>query len=318
MALSDLEVFNEYTYSAMTEVLMQQIDLFNAASGGAIVLAASAHQGDFSDTAFYAKIQDLVRRRNVYGSGDLARKQLEHLVDTSVKVAAGTPPVELTPAWWTWIQRNPEEAGAVYGQQLAKDMLADMLNTSIMAYVAASINETEIRHDKPGGTATYADLLTGASKFGDHSGDLRLWVIHSKPMFDIWGTSLANNERLFTFGTVNVMTDGFGRPIIMTDSPALVEPGGTPIYRTIGLTPGAIYVGQNNDFYQNVETSNGRENIERTIQSEWTFQVGVKGYSWDKTSGGASPNDMALASAANWNRYSTDHKSLAGVLVRTQ
>ena len=38
MALSDLQVYSETAYSAMTEVLDQQIELFNAATGGCIQL----------------------------------------------------------------------------------------------------------------------------------------------------------------------------------------------------------------------------------------------------------------------------------------
>ena len=38
MALSDLAVFNEELYSTMTEVLAQQVDKFNAASRGVLVL----------------------------------------------------------------------------------------------------------------------------------------------------------------------------------------------------------------------------------------------------------------------------------------
>lgn len=317
MALSDLEVFNEWTYSAATEVLRQQIDLFNEATRGAVILQSTAHTGDFSDRAFYALIADLVRRRNVYGSGSLSAKTLRHLLETSVKVAAGTDPLEMDPAWWTWIQRSPEEAGAVYGQQLAVAMMADMLNTGLLGFVAASMNETDIRFDKTGSSATYSDLLTGASRLGDRAAEMGVWVAHSKVMFDLWGTALANQERLFVFGSVAVTTDGFGRPVIMTDSPALVEDDPT-IYRTLGMVPGAIVVGQNNDLFQNVDTSNGNENIGRTIQSEWTFNLGLKGYSWNKGSGGASPNDAAIGSSANWERFATSKKDLAGVLVRTQ
>ena len=74
MALSDLAVYSEYAYSSFSEVLRQQIDLFNSATGGAIVLQGAAHQGDFSDVAFFAKVTGgLVRRRNAYGSGALSR-----------------------------------------------------------------------------------------------------------------------------------------------------------------------------------------------------------------------------------------------------
>lgn len=316
MALSDLAVFSEYTYSAMTEVLAQQVDLFNAASGGTILLASAAHEGDYSDVAFWAKIQGLVRRRNAYGSGAVAEKNLEHLIDTMVKVAAGTPPVRVDPGQFEWIQRNQEEGGAVYGQQLAKDTLADMLNTALLAYVAALTGEADVYEDKSGADTTFPTLLSMSAKFGDRSNDLVAWAMHSKSLFDIFGTALANTAGLFTFGTVNVRQDGFGRPFIVTDSPSLINATPDPDKHYIaGLTAGAIRVDMNGDFTQNVETKNGDENIIRTIQSEWSYNVGIKGYSWDKATGGKSPNDAALGTAANWDRYATSHKDTAGVLA---
>lgn len=317
MALSDLAVFSEYTYEAMTEVLAQQVELFNAASGGTILLRSAAHEGDYSDVAFWAKIQGLVRRRNAYGSGAVAEKNLEHLIDTMVKVAAGTPPVRVDPSQFEWIQRNQEEGGAVYGQQLAKDTLADMLNTALLAYVAALTGETDVYEDVSGSATNFKTLLGGASKFGDRSGDIVAWAMHSKTLFDIYGVALDNSAGLFNFGTVNVRSDGFGRPMIVTDSPSLIATAPTPDeYYVAGMVRGAIRVDMNGDFVQNVETSNGDENIIRTIQSEWSYNVGIKGYSWDKSSGGKSPNDAALGTANNWDRYATSHKDTAGVLLQ--
>lgn len=320
MALSDLAVFSEYVYSSLSEVIAQQVELFNAASGGAIVLRQAANEGDYSDIALWAKVAGLVRRRNAYGSGAVASKELEHLLDTMVKVAAGTPPVNMPPSMFTWIQRNQEEGGAVIGQQLAGDMLGDMLNTAIMAYVAALSGEADVTHDYSAtGTLSLPVLNTGASKFGDRANDLRAWVLHSKSMFDMFGAALANTEALFNFGTVNVRQDGFGRPFVITDSSALVNTTPTPdVYRTLGLVTGGIIVEANNDFDDNIETSNGDENIQRTYQAEWTYNLGIKGYSWDKTSGGKSPNDAALATANNWDRYATSHKDTAGVIVLSQ
>lgn len=319
MGLDDFEVFNDFTYTTTTEVLRQQIELFNAATGGAIILEAADNTGDYTDSTLYAKIEGLVRRRNVYSNAAVAAKEMQMLLDTSVKVATGTPPVQIDPTWWTWINRAPDEAGIIYGRQLAVDMMADMLNTGIMGLVAAMLNDAEIQHDGSGATADYGDLLTGTSKFGDRSNEIRVWVAHSKPMFDIWGTNLANSAQLFTFGSVSVRTDPFGRPIVLTDSPALINTGPTPDnYYTLGLVPGACRVEQNNDFLQNIETNNGFENIRRTIQSEWTYNLSAKGYAWDKTSGGHSPNDAAIASSGSWDRFATSHKDLPGVLVITQ
>ena len=319
MALSDLAVYSEYTYTAFTETLAQQVDLFNAASGGALILRSGANQGDYSDTAFWAKIQGLVRRRNAYGSGAVAEKNLEHLIDTMVKVAAGTPPVRIDPGMLNWIQRNEEEAGAVYGQQLAKDTLADMLNTALLVFVAATIGEADAYLDKSAGDTTFNTLLEGSALFGDASSNISSWAMHSKSMFDIFGVALQNSNALFNFGTVNVRQDGFGRPFVVTDSPSLINIAPTPDTHYIaGMVPGAVVVEMNGDFTQNVETKNGDENIVRTIQSEWSYNVGAKGYTWDKATGGKSPNDAALGTANNWDRTASDVKNTAGVLLQVK
>lgn len=436
MALSDLAVFSEFVYSAKTEVLRQQIDLFNGATNGAIVLRAVEHTGDYSDEAHWAKISGLVRRRNPYGSGAVTAKNLAHLVDTMVKVAAGTPPVNVPPGMFEWINRSPEEGGAVIGQQLAKDTLADMLNTSIMAGVAAlsgvaavvtdgsiaakgtlsplsiplntetvtigtkvytfqtaltnvdgnvligasattamanlasAINLTAgagttyaaattihptvsanggnpliITAKTTGiggnGIATTETLTNGAfgaatlqdgkavsaagqttfnlaqSLFGDAYQDILVWVMHSKPLFDIYGGALENAANLFTFGQVNIRQDGFGRAFVISDSPALVTASSPIIYNTLGLTSNALTVHEQDDFTDNLSTINGDENILRTYQAEWSYELGIKGFAWDKTNGGKAPNDAAIAVATNWDRFATSHKDLAGVLIRT-
>lgn len=319
MSLSDLAVFSEYVNTAQTEVLRQQVDLFNAATRGAIVLRSAAHSGDYSDTAFWAKISGLVRRRNAYGSGAVSPKDLAQLVDTMVKVAAGTPPVNIDPGMFKWIQKNPEEGGAVIGQQLAVDTLADMLNTGILCSVAALSGVTANVADGSGATATAGSFNAAQAKFGDAYQSIAVWVMHSKPLFDIFGAAFTNTEGLFSFGNVAVRTDPFGRSFVVSDSPALIDVTPNPdLYMTLGLVPGAVQVHQNGDFTDNIETSNGDENIARTYQAEWSYEVGVKGFAWDKDNGGKSPNDAALGTSSNWDRYATSNKDLAGVLLKTR
>jgi hypothetical protein len=90
MALSDLAVFQEYAQTTMTETQDQAIDKFNAATRGGIILVSRAHEGDFSTTSIWAKLSGLVRRRNAYGSGAVSPLTMSQLLNTSVKVAAGT------------------------------------------------------------------------------------------------------------------------------------------------------------------------------------------------------------------------------------
>ena len=323
MALSDLAVYSEYAYSSMTEVLRQKIDLFNTATGGAIQLRAAAHQGDYSDVAFFAKISGLVRRRNAYGSGNVSEKNMAHLVDTMVKVAAGTPPVRLDPGQFKWIQQNPEVAGAALGQQLAVDTMADMLNVGLGASYAALSAQTAVVYDATGNTSpentlSFGNLNNGQAKFGDQASTISAWVMHSKPMFDLYGKNLTNSASLFTYGNINVMRDPFGKLLVMTDSQNLVIAGTPNNYAVLGLVPGAVIIDQNNDYTANEEAKNGDENIIRTFQAEWSYNVGVKGFAWDKANGGKSPNDAALLTATNWDKYATSHKDLAGVVVKVK
>lgn len=319
MALGDLEVFNQYTYESLTETIAQQVELFNEAAQGTIVLRQAANQGDYKDTAFWKNITGLVRRRNAYGSGSVNAKDLEHLLDTSVKVASGTPPVNMPPSQFTWIQRSPEEAGIVIGEQLAKAMLQDMLNTGILAAYAAMVQTTAILFDNTGqspDTLTYTALQKGAAKFGDRSDAISAWVTHSTPFHNLMTSNLANSGSLFTFGTVNVKSDPFGRPFIISDTPSLIDTVANPdTYHVLGLVPGAIVIEQNNDFVQNIDTSNGDENILRTYQSEWTYNLGIKGYAWDK-GGSHSPNDGAIGTSTNWDKYASDNKDGPGVIVK--
>jgi hypothetical protein len=317
MALSDLAVFSDYVYTAQTEVLAQQIDLFNSASMGTIMLATKAHVGNYDDTVFWAKVAGLVRRRNPFGSGAVAEKVLAQLVDTMVKIAAGTPPVRIDPGMMKWIQREPAEAGAVIGQQLAGDTLADMLNTAISATSAALSGVAGVNYDGTAGVATPSIFNNGQALFGDRYTDIAAWVMHSKPLFDIYANAITNAAHLFTFGTVNVKRDPFGRPMIISDSPGLFIDLATDQYVGLGLVPGAVRIDQNADFTDNVQTLNGDENIKRTYQAEWSYELGIKGFTWDKVNGLAAPNDAALFTSTNWDKIVTSIKDLAGVRVRS-
>jgi hypothetical protein len=321
MSLSTLKVFSQYAYTSMLELIAQQIALFNAATRGALTLRTAANQGDYSDVAMYQRISGLVRRRNAYGSGAVTHKELTMLLTSSVKVAAGTPPVDIDPHWWQWIQRSPEEAGVVLGKQLAEDTMQDMLNTAIAGLVAAvGAQSTNLYDHTATGTPTLNVLQKGAAKFGDRAQDLVAWILHSKSIFDIYDVSLTNSNTLFTFGTVKVVEDGFGRPLIVTDSPGLTYEVAGPAtrYNILGLVSGAALVEQNNDYTENIETKNGDENIQRTYQAQWSYNLGLKGFTWDKTNGGASPTSAALATATNWDKFATSSKDLAGVLIKVQ
>jgi hypothetical protein len=318
MALSDFAVFNEYAYTAVTEILDQQIENLVTASEGTILMPAAAPVGDFNESAFFARVAGgLVRRRDPYADGTVAEKSLAMLTDREVKVASGTPPMRIDPGMFRWIQQDPQLAGVTIARQLAPDMMADMLNTGLGVTKVALANDaaTNVRNivGETDENVTFTELTKTASLMGDRSSEIRAWVMHSAPMHGIYVGNLQNNERLFTFGSINVLRDPFGRIMIQSDSPALVdEEAGELEYSILGLTPGAITVTRNNDFDSAESNETGRENLKRTYQAEWSNNYGIKGYAWG---GAKAPSDAALLTSANWDRIATSIKDLAGVML---
>lgn len=320
MALSDLQIFSEYLYSAMTEVVAQQVALFNSASDGTIILGASAHQGDYSDSTFFQAVE-MVRRRNAYGSSAIPSTVLTQALETGVKVAAGTKEIYLNPSEMRWIQQNPAVRGAAMGQQLAKQTMEDMLNTSVAATYAALANVgSTVTYDGTGAspdTLTPAMLNLGAAKFGDRSSEIRAWIMHSYSVHNFYGNAITNTNVLFNYGTINVVRDPWGRLFIVSDIPSLFAAGSPNLAYVLGLVPGAIQVGQNNDFDDNWQKFNGYENIKQSYQAEWSYNLNIKGFAWDKSNGGASPTDAALTTGTNWDKIATSVKDLAGVIIKS-
>lgn len=324
MALSDLAVFTDYARTAKTEVLQERVELFNRATDGAIRLSTRPVSGDFSEEAFYGAVSGLVRRRNPYGDGAVAEKVLAQKTDVMVKIAAGTPPIRIDPAWYAWIQRDTREAAAAMGQQLARQQVADMINVAVGSAASAIANVGgSLINDisgNAGAAALPSPLALGntAFKFGDALSRIAVWVMHSKSWNDLYGNALTNAERLFDYGNVGVVRDPLGRRYIMADLSALTVAGTPMKFRTLGLSEGAIEIEDQDDFFDNWSRTNGNENIKQTYQAEWSYMAGIKGYSWDKTNGGHAPTDASLFTGTNWDLIATSIKDTAGVMLISQ
>ena len=315
----DIQVFNKQTHTVMTEEIAQDVNKFNGASNGTIILNTNSFGGDFDIQSSFKAISGLVRRRNAYGSGAIQSKKLEQMLGVAVKVAAGTPPLDWERQQYTWTQQNPELAAITIGKQLAKARIADQLNTGVAAGASAIGGQAAATHGDGTTDISFRLLNKGSAKFGDRSSAIRSWIMHSTSIHNLYDNALANTEQLFTYEGVNVVRDAFGRVFVVTDAPALVgAAGGEAIYNTLGLVEGAIEVADNGDFYQTITEKTGGENISHQYQAEWSYNVRLKGYSWDIANGGKSPNDAALATATNWDLIASDIKDTAGVLVKSK
>ncbi|MGV2894172.1 major capsid protein [Achromobacter sp. AGC78] len=316
MSLSQMQVFNKYMMPAIIETLGQQIQKFNAASGGAIMLSTGGWEGDFLQESFYAAIHSARRRVDRYATnGTATPTDLTQLKHSSVKVAGGFGPIRFEPGQMTWLNKPTAEGIEVASRNFAEALLQDQLNTAIAALVASISNQAAATNDVSATLGlTYSALNDAHAKFGDSSSLIVANVMTGQVYHKLIGQNLANAQQLFQYGAVTVV-DILGKTVVVTDAPALYATGTPNLQKVLGLVSGAATVTDAGDVITNIDTVNGKERIETTMQVDYTFGLGLKGYTWDEANGGKSPTDAELATGTNWDKVATDIKHTAGVIA---
>ena len=313
MALSEMQVFNEYILPATVETLAQQIEKFNGASGGSLTLTMGGFDGDFYQKSFFESLEAAQRRVNRYAAqATVNPTDLSQLRADGVKVAGGFGPIRYEPAQMTWLRQPTAQGIEVASTNFAKVLMKDQLNTAIAALVAATMGSTDT--SKTVATElNYSVINDSHALFGDSSGNLIAEVMNGAMYHKLVSQNLTNTAQLFQFDSVRIV-DILGKIVVVTDAPALYDSTNS-LYRVLSLVSNAAVVYDAGNLVSNIETTNGNTRIETTMQVDYDFGLALKGYSWDQTTGGKSPSDAAIATSANWDKTATDVKSTAGVIA---
>jgi len=317
MALSDMKVFNEYVMPATIETLGQMVEKFNGESGGAIRLTTEGFDGDFYQESFFAAIHSAQRRVDRYAAqGAASATDLSQLQKNGVKVAGGFGPIRFEPSQLTWLQKPTAEGIEVASRNFAEALLKDQLNTAVACLVAGIENQgaTTTIDVSATGACTYGTMNSAHALFGDSSSNIVANVMNGAQYHKMISQNLSNGAQLFVAGNVQVV-DILGRPVIVTDAPALYVAGTPNKNKVLGLVDGSAIVYDGGDVISNIETTNGQTRIETTMQVDYSFGVALKGYSWDTANGGKSPTDAELATGTNWDKVATDIKHTSGVIA---
>ena len=316
MAIGDFQEFTDHAYQAFLNTTQQQYNLWNGATKNALVMDSDAlFSGDYKQESAFENLASLVGNRDPSSTAAASEHALAELLKVDVKMGYGTPNIAYTNTSFDWTQRDSAMAGTLFGNNIAEGAMLYKLN-SILTLLVASM-DADVTYDGTAAVAKLESLNEAAGKFGDRRSDIACWIMHSKSLGDIYGQSLANANRLFTFGNVQVMEDGFGRPLVMTDSTALkFDSSGTDHYHQLGLVQGAATVSTTSTprIFQELDLS--QENAKMKMKTEGDFGMGIKGSTWNTAV--AKPNDAALALATNIPRISgVGLKDTAGVICTT-
>ena len=319
---TDMKVYDPRVQGGYREKLYQNIDAFNAASRGAIVLAAESKAGDYDYRAFWKQLTGIATRRDTTSISAATALKTAQGEMVGVKVNRKIGPVDVALDALRKIGIDPRDDAAQFalGEQVADATTNERVNTGLLAIAAALRSKAGVTYTGTGdtvGTLTSDKLVKGMAKRGDASADVIMWIMHSKAFFDLFGEQLARDVG----GIADVLlfegTPGsFNRPVLVTDSASLVvDNAGTNNYTTLGLAAGALTVTDTESEYITNDIVTGLENLVFRMQGEYAYNLDVLGCAWDVANGGKNPTGTAVGTGTNWDLVAADNKGLGGVAI---
>jgi uncharacterized protein YjdB len=310
---SDLIIYNDQVQTAYLERMQDVLDVFNAASNGAIVLRNEMIPGDFTNAAFY-KVPGSVAHRNVNSTATVNGQ----IIDADEMVGVKTPwkygPYETTEEAFKRRARSVEEFSQLIGQHMADATLDYMIQAVFAALTAAIGSNTPMVAQGDWVLDGKKVLTKGMRKFGDRAGRIAIFAMDSTVYFDMVDQAITEKiyeEAGFVIygGTPGTM----GKPVLVSDK--------IPEDLIFGLQAGAAQVIESQPPGVRSYNIDNQENLAIGYRAEGTFNIDLLGYSWDTVgspAAPANPNLTQLGSGANWRKYATDNKATAGVLIEVE
>lgn len=325
---SNMKIYDPALQAGYAETVAQNLKVLTEKANGAIIVEDAAAPGDYLKSAFFKLPSGGVSRRITSGTGatatatDITVSQGENV---DVRLSRRIGPFGITDDALRKIGSTPEGISFALGKMIAEQVLQQELNDALLA-ARGAINKTDTTNDISGATTlnklSRVALMGAQQKLGDAASAVVCWVGHSKPYGDLLTEAITP-----TAGASDILTQVaiFGaqpptmnKPFLVTDSASLVLDATVDKYFTLGLTQGAIRIRLDTQLTGIVLAKiTGQANLINRLQGERDWFLGIKGYAWDNTNGGANPDDTALVSSTNWDLVASSIKHSAGVCVKS-
>lgn len=325
---ADFKIYDSQFQAGFWEGVQQQIDIFNGASAGTIVLENYDIKGYFEQAAF-DQLTDAIRIRTLSSVADVSDTKMSQAELVGVKVNWAQGPVAMTRDAFIKAARDPGQFSLVLGQQLGQLVPQLQVNAACAslfgAVTVASAAATAGVYDQGalsvGGTVSYKGLVTGLAKLGDRMNSVAAWLMDGATYAALMGDALSTYMVPNVAGAVvaNGSAPTLGKPVIITDASYLkVNPASTLSDRSLiyGLVPGAVRVRVSEPPAALTMPVLGKTNILYRFQAEGAFTVNIRGCAWS-TGAGHNPALSDLA-ADNWLLVASSIKGGPGVVIKTK
>jgi len=316
---ADMKVYDDLVNGAYIERVAQNLNALNAASNGAISLQNESLVGYYARDAFIELGGDVEERDPTDNDAvtDVAFSQDESI---SVKIFRSYRRA-FTLTAFRILGKTPQEASIAFGQQLADKAMADKINTGVAAAAAALSQHASVVYDiSASETVSHENVNVALGLLGDASNRVQALVMNGATFHKLIGSTFSTDTIYAGLGVQIVQgpsSMAFGRPIVVTDAPAL-SIASTPIDQVVlGLTSSAIMIKEPGGPTTFSEQVTGRKNLMIRLQAEWDYNLGIKGHKWD-TNAGSAPAAATIATAGSWDLVATSLKDGPGVYLRVK
>lgn len=303
---SDMIIYNDLAQTAYLERLQDVLEVFNASSGGALILRNELIEGDLRKRSFY-KIGGTLGHRNVNSDATVAGIKIGADEAVGVKTPWKYGPYETTEEAFKRRARSPEEFSMLVGQDMADAALDYYIQTAFAA-LGAAIGANANMVATGSFAVDHKKVLTkGMRKFGDRFNRIALFAMDSATYFDLVDDAI--DQKIYEEAGVVIYGGSpgtMGKPVLVSDK--VTEE------RIFGLQVGAVSVTESQAPGVRSYPVNTQENLAIGYRAEGAFNVDIMGYSWKDTAG-VNPNLAALGAGANWRKHATSDKATAGVLI---
>jgi len=307
---------------------VEQVDIFNAASAGAIVLESDparqmALGGDFTDTARWKPVGSIVSHRDNDNPGNTVDiKKLEMTGGKLVRQTLGCGPVSVTDIQTRKAGQEFDMNSAMVnlGAQFADSKILAIRNNLLAAAVAGVSNVSEhvlsMARGKTAGAkvnASFANINTLLAKMGDAREDIAAFLMPSAVFADLVGDSISNYQfdRVAGVTIYQDVVQAFGRVVIVADVPALTSTQTSNYYTEyglVGLGAGALRATIIHDAGLELQRDILRESSVTYVRGDFGVEYEIYGLKWNSATD--NPTDAELATAGNWATDYNDHRRL--------
>ncbi|WLS93598.1 Ig domain-containing protein [Gilliamella apis] len=306
---NDLIIYNDLAQTAFLERRQDNLEVFNTASNGAILIDNELIEGDFRKRAFY-KVGGTIESRDVNSTNKKQGKKIGAGETVSVKVPWAYGPYETTEEAFKRRGRDVSEFSEVVGIDVADATTEGYVKYAIHSLIAAIESNPSMITTADIATDGKKTLTKGLRKYGDKFERVSLFVMHSTTYFEIIDQAISNKIHEEAGVVVYGGQPGtLGKPVLVTDC--------VPVDAILGLVANAVKITESQAPGFRSYDVNDQENLVIAYRAEGTVNIDLLGYSWD-TSKGDNPDLAKLSDKENWKKHFDSDKSTAGVLIKLE